>query len=431
MLFKRGHRYDQPLDVSNIEVYINTANNPRVSKLIRMLQLDEQDLRYLKAFKPIIEKNIEEIVYEFYDKLNIEPSLVNIINQHSSVERLKITLNRHIQEMFDGCIDSAYFEQRKRIAHVHVRIGLPSQWYISAFQNMFNKIVMYVENSIPNHHDQLKTIRATTKIFNFEQHLVLETFEAVVNDIKVGNEKEKKRLGKKIITSSENLAAISEETNASFHQLNGQSQEIVQYANKASEISIIAETRAQDGKTTMAKQSENMATITTSFNAMSEDIQKLAQISKEMEQIMAIVTNIANQTNLLSLNASIEAARAGEEGRGFAVVAGEVRKLSEQTKQSAENVEQLLQTTKERTEKLLASLGNIEEDIQFGETSLQQSVRQFDEILSAMCETKKQNGLMETEIRMMGEVINQLSGAFQEVTSSADALANIAQDLNQ
>ena len=431
MLFKRGHRYDQPLDVSNIEVYINTANNPRVSKLIRMLQLDEQDLRYLKAFKPIIEKNIEEIVYEFYDKLNIEPSLVNIINQHSSVERLKITLNRHIQEMFDGRIDSAYFEQRKRIAHVHVRIGLPSQWYISAFQNMFNKIVMYVENSIPNHHDQLKTIRATSKIFNFEQHLVLETFEAVVNDIKVGNEKEKKRLGKKIITSSENLAAISEETNASFHQLNGQSQEIVQYANKASEISAIAETRAQEGKTTMAKQSESMATITTSFNAMSEDIQKLAQISKEMEQIMAIVTNIANQTNLLSLNASIEAARAGEEGRGFAVVAGEVRKLSEQTKQSAENVEHLLQTTKERTEKLLASLGNIEEDIQFGETSLQQTVRQFDEILNAMCETKQQNGLMETEIRMMGEVINQLSGAFQEVTSSADALANIAQDLNQ
>ena len=430
MLFKRGHRYDQSIDVSSIEVYINTANNPQVSKLIRILQLDEQDLRYLKAFKPIIERNIEEIVYEFYDKLNIEPSLVNIINQHSSVERLKITLNRHIQEMFDGRIDSAYFEQRKRIAHVHVRIGLPSQWYISAFQNMFNKIVLYVENSVPNHQDQLKTISAITKIFNFEQHLVLETFEAVVNDIKVGNEKEKKRLGKKIITSSENLAAISEETNASFHQLNGQSQEIIQYANKASEISTIAETRAQEGKTTMAKQSENMATITTSFNAMAGDVQKLAEISKEMEQIMAIVTNIANQTNLLSLNATIEAARAGEEGRGFAVVAGEVRKLSEQTKQSAKNVEHLLQTTKERTEKLLASLGNIEEDIQFGETSLQQTVRQFDEILSAMCETKQQNGLMETEIQMMGEVIDQLSGAFQEVTSSADALANIAQDLS-
>ena len=430
MLFKRD-RYDQPIDVSNIEVYINMANHPQVSKLLKMLQLEEQDLRYLKAFKPIIEKNIEEIIYEFYDKLNLEPSLVNIINQHSSVERLKITLNQHVQEMFNGHIDSDYFEQRKRIARVHVRIGLPSQWYISEFQNMFNKIVLYVEDSIPNHQDQLKTIRAITKIFNFEQHLVLETFEAVVNDIMVRNEKEKKRLGKEIITSSENLAAISEETNASFHQLNVQSHEIIQYANKASEISNIAETRAQDGKMTMVKQSENMETITTSFNAMAEDVQKLVEISKEMEQIMAIVTNIANQTNLLSLNATIEAARAGEEGRGFAVVAGEVRKLSEQTKKSAKNVENLLQTTKERTEKLLESLGNIGEDIQFGETSLQQTVRQFDEILSAMCETKQQNGLMETEIRMMGEVIEQLSGAFQEVTLSADALANIAQDLNE
>ena len=417
------------MDISNIHVSINTTNNPQVSKLLKMLQLGEQDLKYLKVFKPVIIQNIEEIVYVFYEALGAEPSLIEIINKHNSVDRLKITLNRHIQEMFDGRIDSDYFKQRKRIAHVHVRIGLPSQWYISAFQNLFNKIVLYVENSVPNHQDQLLTIRAITKIFNFEQHLVLETFEAVVDQMKIENEEEKKRLGKEIITSTENLAAISEETNASFHQLNVQSHEIIQYANKASEISNVAQTKAQDGKTTMEKQSKNMATICTSFNAMSDDVLKLVEISKEMEQIMAIVTNIANQTNLLSLNAAIEAARAGEAGKGFGVVAGEVRNLSEQTKQSASNVAHLLQTTKERTEKLLASLRNIEGDIQFGETSLQQTVQQFDEILCAMSDTKQQNGLMETEIRMMGEVIDQLGGAFQEVTSSADRLACIAQDL--
>ena len=429
MLLKRRHKHDIPMDISNIHVSINTTNNPQVSKLLKMLQLGEQDLKYLKVFKPVIMQNIEEIVYVFYEALGAEPSLIEIINKHNSVDRLKITLNRHIQEMFDGRIDSDYFEQRKRIAHVHVRIGLPSQWYISAFQNLFNKIVLYVENSIPNHQDQLLTIRAITKIFNFEQHLVLETFEAVVDQMKIENEEEKKRLGKEIITSTENLAAISEETNASFHQLNVQSHEIIQYANKASEISNVAQTKAQDGKTTIEKQSKNMATICTSFNAMSDDVLKLVEISKEMEQIMAIVTNIANQTNLLSLNAAIEAARAGEAGKGFGVVAGEVRNLSEQTKQSASNVAHLLQTTKERTEKLLASLRNIEGDIQFGETSLQQTVQQFDEILCAMSDTKQQNGLMETEIRMMGEVIDQLGGAFQEVTSSADRLACIAQDL--
>ncbi len=428
-MFKSKSGYNLPIDVSNIDVFINTTNNDQVSKLLKMLQLEEQDLKYLKAFKPVINTNIEEIIYVFYEKLSLEPSLTNIINQHSSIERLKKTLNQHIQEMFDGRIDEDYFEQRKRIARVHVRIGLPSQWYISAFQNLLDKILLYVENSIPNHQDKLLTIRAITKIFNFEQHLVLETFEAVVDQMKVEYEKEKKRLGKEIITSSANLAAISEETNASFHQLYGQSHEIIQYANKASEISTIAEKKAQDGKTTMAKQSENMVTIFTSFNAMSDDVLELVGISKEMEQIMAIVTNIANQTNLLSLNAAIEAARAGEAGKGFGVVAGEVRNLSEQTKQSAINVEYLLKTTKERTEKLLASLGNIEEDIKFGEKSLQQTVLQFDEILGAMYETKQQNGLMDTEIRMMGEVIGNLDGAFKEVTSSADSLANIVQDL--
>jgi heam-based aerotactic trancducer len=429
MLFNRKTKHVEPIDLSGITVLINTANNQQVTKILAMLQLNEEDLKYLKSFKPVIQQNIDDMVHGFYDALEAEPELIEIINSHSSVERLRITLKGHIQEMFEGKIDANYFEQRKRIARVHVRIGLPSQWYISAFQNLLNQIILYVADAVPNHDDQLKTIKAITKIFNFEQHLVLETFEAVVDQMKESIEEEKARVSKEIIMSTENLAAISEETNASFHQLNGQSGEIIQYANKANEISSVAQQKAESGKQTISKQSQNMAMISNSFNAMSDDVLKLVEISQEMEQIMGIVTNIANQTNLLSLNAAIEAARAGEAGKGFGVVAGEVRNLSEQTKESATNVATLLQTTKNRTEKLLNSLKNIEGDIQLGEISLTETVQQFDEILSAMSETKAQNGLMDTEIRMMGEVIEQLGGAFQEVTSSADRLANIAQDL--
>lgn len=429
MLFKKKVKQVEKLDLASISVLINTANNQQVTKILAMLQLQEEDLKYLKSFKPIIQQNIDELVFGFYDALESEPELLEIINQHSSVDRLRITLKGHIQEMFEGKIDEKYFEQRQRIARVHVRIGLPSQWYISAFQNLLNQIILYVADAVPNHEDQLKTIKAITKIFNFEQHLVLETFEAVVNQMKASIESEKARVSKEIIMSTENLAAISEETNASFHQLNSQSSEIIQYANKANEISTVAQQKAETGKQTISKQSENMTMISNSFNAMSDDVLKLVEISQEMEQIMGIVTNIANQTNLLSLNAAIEAARAGEAGKGFGVVAGEVRNLSEQTKESATNVASLLQTTKNRTEKLLNSLKNIEGDIQLGEISLTETVQQFDEILSAMSETKAQNGLMDTEIRMMGEVIEQLGGAFQEVTTSADRLANIAQDL--
>ena len=428
MLFKKTKK-SSALDVSSQSVSIQTGNNETVRKVLQMLSLTEEDLRYLKAFKPIVVTHIDDIVKVFYEALHTEKQLIHIINENSNVDRLKITLTRHIQEMFDGRLDGTYYEQRKKIAQVHVRIGLKSQWYISAFQTLMNKAIDLVNENIENESDKMKIVEAVSKIFNLEQHLVLETFEAVVEDMKEAMDAEKKEVSRKIVVATENLAAISEETNASFHQLTGQSSEIIQYATKANEISTVAQSKAEDGRQMMTSQSSNMATIFTSFGAITEDVEKLVEISREMEQIMAIVTNIANQTNLLSLNAAIEAARAGEAGKGFGVVAGEVRSLSEQTKESATNVALLLQTIKERTDKLQRSIENVEAEIALGETSMNQSVQQFSEILDAMRESKEQNQLMGTEIQQMGEVISQLGGAFDEVTTSADQLANVAQEL--
>lgn len=75
---------------------------------------------------------------------------------------------------------------------------------------------------------------------------------------------------------------------------------------------------------------------------ISKDMEHLSNTSKEIGRIVTIITSIAEQTNLLALNAAIEAARAGENGRGFAVVAGEVRKLSENTKESISEVVKLV-----------------------------------------------------------------------------------------
>lgn len=429
-MFKRKNLNNPEMDVSSEIVSINTSNNAKISQLLKMIDLQEEELKYLKAFKPVIVENIDEIVDVFYETLALEPSLLVIINKHSSINRLKVTLNRHIQEMFDGKIDQKYFEQRQTIARVHVRIGLQAQWYISAFQSIFNKVLELIEQSNKLPSDQMKLVRAISKIFNFEQHLVLETFEEVVENMKVTIEHEKQQVSKKIIVSTESLAAISEETNASYHMLTARANDFVHYVNKVNEISALAQVKAQDGKTTMTQQSMNMSSISTSFSGISEDVTRLVEISQEMEKIMSIVTNIANQTNLLSLNAAIEAARAGEAGKGFGVVAGEVRNLSEQTKESATTVEALLKNMRDRTEKLRQSLATVEIDIQSGEESMSLTVEQFNQILGAMDETRKQNSLMESEIKMMGEIINRLGDAFDEVTVSADDLANVAQELS-
>lgn len=430
MIFQKKKQVDV-LDLQQYAVKMDVSGHPLIRKQIEMLNLTEQDLQYLKAFKPYVEENIKHIVDRFYDMVGTERSLTDIINKHSSVEKLKITLSRHIIEMFNGIIDEDFFKRRIAIAKVHVHIGLKTQWYICAFQDLSISFIDLVEKNVENPIDQFNTIRAISKASNFEQQLVLEAFENTVEHLKLKVEREKVEVERKIVASSEGLAAISQETNAAFHLLNIQSNEIMQLAKKSLSVSTLAENQALEGRERLRNQSTNMHNIIHSLDDITDNIGQLAEMSKEMEDIMSVVTNIANQTNLLALNAAIEAARAGEAGKGFSVVADEVRKLSDQTKQSVTSVAELLNNTNDRTDKLVLSLDNIQQEVASGEENMVQTEGQFNKILDAMTEAKCQNDCMEKDLNAVTKIVSELAIAFDEVTHSADKLANVAQDLTE
>ena len=430
MFFKKTlHR--ERIEIDSYQVKIEVSKHPKLKQQLNMLKLTETDLKYLSAFQPYVEKNINDIIDSFYAVLGVDSSLVKIINEHSSVERLKVTLKKHIYEMFSGIIDEQFIQKRKRIAHVHVYIGLPTQSYLAAFQNLNLSFMQYVQDYIPHTQDQLSILAAISKMLNLEQQLVLEAFEAHIADQRQTIEERKEAVSCSIIEASESLAAISEQTNASYQQLSLKTEEVIIYAERANEISCETAQQASAGKELMQSQSDNMTTITSSVKEITHDINRLTEMTKQMEGVMSIVTNVANQTNLLALNASIEAARAGEAGKGFAVVANEVRKLAEQTKSSTDTVDELLKHTNERTMKLETSLDNIQKAVKFGEEGMLQTEQKFSGILHSMSETKMQNELITKEVRQLGTVINELSFAFDEVTDSADKLAVISQELNQ
>ena len=430
MIFKKLRKPKERIELANGNAKINIKSGSAIDKQIKMIALTLDDLRIINILQPYVMENIDEIVEQFYENLTNEPSLLMIINNNSTIDRLKQTLTQHISEMFDGIIDQSYIQKRIHIAHVHVKIGLQTKWYMCAFQDLLLSLSTIIEKNIVHKEDYFHAIRAVSKILNLEQQIVLEAYDAESERLKMKVEEEKIQIKENVVSSSQNLAAISEETNATLHQLDNQTKEIISLAKKGTELSIMAEERAIIGKKQLSKQNESMANVIHSVDDISKDVHVVQDITSQMEEIISLVKGVADQTNLLSINAAIEAARAGEHGRGFAVVAEEVRKLSEETKHSVTNVSNLILHTNSEVEKLSHSLEKIRAAVKEGNQRLEETEAYFEQILSTMDETKLQHKQIGNEIVSFANSVSELGKAFEEVALSADSLTMIAQQMD-
>lgn len=430
MIFRRAKEPLKKLNNVQGHTKLSIRRDSDVEKQIQMIGLTKEDLDIAKSLQPFVLASLDQVVERFYKNLENEPSLITIIKDNSSIERLKKTLSQHITEMFEGVIDSAFFEKRTRIANAHVRIGLQTKWYICAFQDLFISLSDIVEENLLHKQEYFAALRAISKILNLEQQLVLEAYDRETARITQELEDEKSNIKDNITSASQSLAAISEQTNASFLELIAQSEEITASADVASELSVLAEERSLKGKEQINNQDVSMSNIEHTLNEIANDVKVLLDISKQMQGIINIVTGVADQTNLLSLNAAIEAARAGEHGRGFSIVAGEVRKLSEETKQSVTNVSNLILNTNSQVSKLGKSLDRIRIEVEQGSNSMKETNIYFEEIMSAMNDTKEQNRAIKNELVSFVSVVNDLGKAFEEVAISADKLTNITHELN-
>ena len=163
-----------------------------------------------------------------------------------------------------------------------------------------------------------------------------------------------------------------------------------------------------------------MQSIQTSVATTSELVTNLGERSKEIGQIVEVITSIADQTNLLALNASIEAARAGEHGRGFAVVAGEVSKLAEQSKKSADQIAILISHIQSDTHEAVQSMNKGTGEVEEGSIVITEAGQAFGRILASI-------NLVSRKIAEVSTSAKQMAGTAQEVDASVDSLAEIAQ----
>ncbi|PML80139.1 methyl-accepting chemotaxis protein [Enterovibrio norvegicus] len=143
-------------------------------------------------------------------------------------------------------------------------------------------------------------------------------------------------------SNSEAQANQLGQTSEAMHELTQTVDNISQNAQQASELANQADSHAHQGQTVLDQTRASIDSLVTNMGDVSEIIENLENETKNVGSILDVIRGIAEQTNLLALNAAIEAARAGEQGRGFAVVADEVRSLASRTQQSTEEIQELI-----------------------------------------------------------------------------------------
>jgi len=400
-----------------------------VNTQLEMIELTHRDLAILTQLKPWVEEKIDWIVSRFYETLEKEPSLFEIIHRHSSVERLKKTLTTHVIEMFEGRIDEAFIEKRTRIAVTHLKIGLLPKWYMCAFQQLQLSIIEAIVPHLDDPSLLIESVKTITKILNFEQQLVLEQYEKANEKIRMQMEQVKNDLKLQLQATAQELSGISEEVYASVSELTAEAMNILQSIEEASSISEKSERHSAEGQEKLQKQLSEIRHIQTMMKEIHAEINSLQQSARDIAGINGIVTEIADQTNLLSLNASIEAARAGEHGKGFAVVADEVRKLAFQTKKSVADVTNILNDLNRKIEAISESINSAHALIDRGTSDMEKFHQFFEALSQSLQQIRTQNQRIHEKMKRYVDVVTDINDATNNVAVSAERLEQLTNGL--
>ncbi|TVY05395.1 methyl-accepting chemotaxis protein [Paenibacillus cremeus] len=218
-----------------------------------------------------------------------------------------------------------------------------------------------------------------------------------------------------IAASSQQVAEGSEQFLASVQDtsvvIKEMSEKLNEIAVTSGEVSLKAKDvsdKATEGNHAIEGSIQQMEQIFQTMGTLEQVINGLNKHSETIGQIVQVITEIAGQTNLLSLNASIEAARAGEHGRGFAVVAGEIKKLAEQSALSAKKITGIIETIQKDSYNAYLSMTSVTSEVREGVSAIHQAGIMFGEILLS--------------VKYVSNMVNEVTDATKHLSHGTDKI---------
>ncbi|WP_428386724.1 methyl-accepting chemotaxis protein [Mucisphaera sp.] len=223
--------------------------------------------------------------------------------------------------------------------------------------------------------------------------------------------------------SSDSTAAATTEISASTEELTRGVGELLERAERLSEEARQARDTASKGGEVVSETIEGIDQINDRVREGSESVGQLSERSAQIIGVTQVIQEIAEQTNLLALNAAIEAARAGEHGRGFAVVADEVRKLADRTATATDEIEQLVQSIKADTDR---SVDRMRASREAAELNAQKS----GEAAQMLAQIVDGSNRLAEDVTRMTATLREFESSSVQVNSALDDLTHQATGLN-
>lgn len=316
------------------------------------------------------------------------------------------------------------------------QIRVTSNDEVGRLAKSFNQMVLSVKEligEVVNTSKEVLTSSDQLSLNSREAAQAIQQVASAIEDVSKGNNSQTEQINEiaktmdELVTSIEQVAAGSEEqshnvqtTTTTANQMAAVIEDVAANAQTVATGATETSTIAQKGGRAVTETMNGMERIKQTVFESANKIKELGEQSKQIGEIIQVIDDIAEQTNLLALNAAIEAARAGEHGKGFAVVADEVRKLAERSGKATKEIADLINSIQTGTESAVTAMGAGTKEVEKGAQLSKDAGIALDEILKAIEKSVEQ-------IQNISAATEEMAASSTEVVNDISSVAGITQ----